>query len=1210
MLYEKLKGARWARRIAWGVMGVLALWALAWLAVPPLLKRSLEQSASAALGRSVQVGRVEFSPWSLELTLHDLSVAQADGGAPQLQVRRIYIDAELQSLLRLAPVVDAVQVDEPQLRISHLGGGRYDVDDIFARLRAPAATEPTQPTQPQRFALHNLVLRGGSVDYTDAAVQRTHTVRELNLGIPFLSNLPSYREVTVQPQLAFVLNGSRFDTAAQGTPFTQTRKTDASVRVTGFDLAPYLRYLPAGLPVKLQAAVLDADLRLAFERAPAPAVRFSGTLTARGTRLATADAAPLLGFDTLTVQLDDVRPLERVARIQAVSLAGPRVDVRRDAQGRLNLALGGATRTQPVAATPTQPAWRFSVDRLSVRDGVAALDDRSVSPRASVTLAGLSLDASAIQWPLVQPLQFNGSATLASRPPQASLTFAGSATASAASVTVAVSRLALGTAAPYLTPYLRPSLGGSLSASAGATWQAAQAPGGVDAVQLIVSSLTLDGLSLREPGASTSPVASVRQLALADARVDLARNTAHIGKLVIDQPRLAASRDAQGRLMADSWLKNPPAPGSAGPATPPGQPWRVTLDNLAVQGGQLGWRDAMPGKPVALDLTAIQLQASRLTLPGPLPPGASQPPPATLALSARVSSGQAEPGRLSYRGTGALAPLQAQGTLDAAEIPLHALAPYLGDVLNLELLRADAAFKGTLRYTAAPGGPVLRLSGDAALEDLRANSLPGTGTAGFATGEELLAWTSLNLGGLDVSMAPGTATVVSVRETSLSDFYARLVINEAGRINLQDLGRRGAANTAGTATVAVAAASPTPAPTPPPVIRIGPVSLLNGKVFFSDRFIKPNYSANLSELTGRLGGFSSTPAGGAPEMADLALRGKAEGTAELEITGKLNPLAQPLALDIRGRMRDLELPPLSPYSVKYAGHGIQRGKLSMDVNYVVRPDGQLTASNRLVLNQLSFGDKVDGASASLPVKLAVALLADRNGVIDVDLPISGSLNDPQFRLGPLIFRVIVNLVVKAVTAPFSLLAGALGGGGEELSMVAFEAGSATLGPDARASLDKVARALAERPALRMTVVGTASLDAEREALKRERLTALLRAEKRRAAGLAATAAVTLEPGEEPALLAAVYRRADITKPRNLIGLAKDLPPAEMRALLLANISVDESTARELAVQRGVAVRDYLAGRELPAQRLFLGAARAVAPEAKWSPRAELNLATQ
>jgi hypothetical protein len=1183
----------------------VAIWGLAWLGVPPLLKRVIEKSATEQLGRTVQVAQVDFRPWTLELTLHGLSVAAASGGAAQLQISRIYIDAELQSLLRLAPVVDAVQVDAPQLRVAHLGAGRYDVDDILARLQKPPGSTTGDP---QRFAFYNLVLKGGSVDYTDADVKRTHTLCELNLGIPFLSNLKAHRDIQVQPQLAFVLNGSRFDTSAEGTPFTRSRKTDATIRIAGFDLAPYLGYVPASLPVRLQAAVLDADLRLAFEQSPAPVVKLSGTLTARGARLATADAAPLLGFDTLSVQLDDVRPLERVARIQSVEMTGPRVDIRRSAQGRLNLDLsldmgaGAGAGAQPVATTTTQPAWNVSVQRLAIRDGAAAFDDQSISPRATATLAGVTLDATALQWPLVQPLQFSGSAGVASRPPQASLTFAGSATASAASATVSVSRLALGVAAPYLAQYLRPSLAGSLSAQLGVAWQAA-APGGVNGLQLKISSLTLDGLNLAD--GSAPALASVRQLSLADTRVDLARSTVNIGKLSIEQPRVSAGRDAQGRWMAQAWLKPQPSPQAPAAASPPGTTWRMTLDSLAVSGGQLGWRDAAVGKPVALDLSALQLSAANLTLPAPAQVGAGAVKPVTLNVSGRVASGQAEPGRFSYQGAVGLAPLQAQGVVDAAEIPLHALAPYFGDALNLELLRADGAFKGAVRYTALPAGPVLKLSGDAALEDLRANSLPGTGTSGFVTGEELLAWTSLNVGGLDVSMAPGTATVVNVRETALSDFFARLIINEAGRINLQDLGRQGAAAATGTATVAAA----TPA-TPPPVIRIGPVSMVNGKVFFSDRFIKPNYSANLSELTGRLSGFSSVPAGAVPDMADLSLRGKAEGTADLEITGKLNPLAQPLALDIRGRMRDLELPPLSPYSIKYAGHGIQRGKLSMDVNYVVRPDGQLTASNRLVLNQLSFGDKVDGAPASLPVKLAVALLADRNGVIDVDLPISGSLNDPQFRIAPLIFRVIVNLVVKAVTAPFSLLAGALGGGGDELGTVAFAPGSAALGADARAGLDKVARALTDRPALRMTVVGTASLDAEREALKREKLAGLLRAEKRRAAGLAATAAVALAPAEEPDLLAAVYRRADIAKPRNLIGLAKDLPPAEMRSLLLAHITVDENTARELAVQRGVAVRDYLTGRELPAQRLFLGAAKAVAPEAKWSPRAELTLATQ
>ena len=390
-------------------------------------------------------------------------------------------------------------------------------------------------------------------------------------------------------------------------------------------------------------------------------------------------------------------------------------------------------------------------------------------------------------------------------------------------------------------------------------------------------------------------------------------------------------------------------------------------------------------------------------------------------------------------------------------------------------------------------------------------------------------------------------------------------------------------------------------------------------MYFSDPFVKPNYSANLSELTGKLSAFSSVAGQGAPasapagpHMADLELRGRAEGTASLEILGKLNPLAKPLALDIKGKVRDLELAPLSPYSVKYAGYGIERGKLSVDVGYVVLPNGNLSATNNIILNQLPFGDKVEGAPNSLPVKLAVALLADRNGVIDINLPISCSLSDPQFRLGPLIFKVIVNLIVKAITSPFSLLASAFGGGGAELSMVAFAPGTAVLGPDARAGLDKVAKALTDRPGLKLTVVGSASLEAEREAYKRERLKALLQAERRRAAvvgGGAPSAPLALTEAETPALLKEVYKRADMAKPRNLIGIAKDIPPGEMEALLLANIPVTEDAMRELALQRGVAVKEYLADKQLPAERLFLGAAKPGAIDAKRTPRAELNLLT-
>jgi hypothetical protein len=417
------------------------------------------------------------------------------------------------------------------------------------------------------------------------------------------------------------------------------------------------------------------------------------------------------------------------------------------------------------------------------------------------------------------------------------------------------------------------------------------------------------------------------------------------------------------------------------------------------------------------------------------------------------------------------------------------------------------------------------------------------------------------------------------------------------------------------ATPAATAKAPAPeSGGPAPIINFGPMNLVNGRIDFSDLFVKPNYSADLSELTGKLSAFSSKPQGDRPALADLELRGKAQQTAALEITGKLNPLAKPLELDITAKMRELDLPPLSPYSVRYAGHGIERGKLSMDVNYKITPDGQLTASNKLVLNQLQFGEEVQGAPNSLPVRLAVALLADRNGVIDIDFPISGSLNDPQFSIGPLILKAIVNLIAKAATAPFALLTGGLGGGGGDSSTIAFAPGSAALSAEAKQGLDKVAKALTDRPALRMTVVGTSSLEQEREAYQRQRVRDLAQSEKRRAAVRSNQNAADVTPvtdAEYPELLAAVYQRSDLkTKPRNMIGLAKDVPVKEMEDLLMASIPVDEESMRQLAVERGAAVRDYLLAQKLPSERLFLGAVRTKGGDASWKPGAELNLATR
>jgi uncharacterized protein involved in outer membrane biogenesis len=1229
---------KWARRALWLAAGLVVVWALGWLLVPPLLKSQAQKIATQALGRQVHIGRVDFLPWTLELAVHDVEIASADGKSPQARVKRLYIDGELASLLRLAPVVDAVVVDEPWLALAYQGNGSYDIDDILARLRAAPGEVGSEPL---RFAFYNLALNGGAVDFTDRTEGKAHVLRELQVRVPFLSNLPSQREVKVEPRLAFVLNGSRFDSAARGTPFAQTGKTDATLRIARLNLAPYLRYIPAGAPIKLRAAIVNADLRLAFEQSPRMALKLSGGVEVTAAEAADAHGDAVLGFDTLNVALADVRPLERDIHLSSLDLVGLWAKARRDRHGRLNLEWTGgsesADKAQPAAAADraAPSPWKLRLDQLALRDGQISWDDAHTAAPARLALRELAVEASALAYPMVQPLVFKGSAVATGPAPkspaqqiargigrtespklpeQATVRFSGRATDREANATASVSGFALAWVQPYLAEVMRPTLTGSLATEIQLDWKAPAQdakPGEPLQLTLQVPQLRLDQLVLRDAGQTW---VAANQILMTGTRVDMARQSAAIGKLTLRQPSARLARGADRRWMFSDWpapvgaVIDPPVDPARTEASPP---WALSLQELAVEQGAVSLQDAAAARPVAVALSALQLQMKEIA------PRSGQPSP--LTLSARIGGAQGEPGSLAYQGSLNLAALSAQGAVQAQRMPIHAFEPYFADLVNIELLRADASFTGRMFYAQGADGATVRVSGNGAVEDFRANTLPGP-SGGLGGGEELLSWKALSLRGLDFAMAPRKASSVEVQETVLSDFFSRLIVHENGRINLQDLLKPPAVAEAAAAASAPASAVVSAVGSAPgesgAMVRFGPVSLLNGKVHFSDRFVKPSYSADLSELTGKLSAFSSTPAQGTPQMADLELRGRAEGTASLEILGKLNPLAKPLALDIRGKVRDLELPALSPYAIKYAGHGIERGKLSLDVAYRVLPDGQLTASNNLVLHQLVFGEKVEGAPNSLPVKLAVALLADRNGVIDLDLPVSGSLNDPQFSLGPVIFKLIFNLIAKAITSPFALLASAIGSGAEELGTVAFAPGSAVLAPSSRDSLEKVAKALTERPALKMTVVGTASLDVEREAYRRERLRALVLAEKRRATVLAgttgtgqtATATIAIADAEYPSLLREVYKRADMPKPRNLIGMTKDLPQAEMEALLLVQIPVNEEAMRELAVQRGVAVRDYLAAQQIAAERLFLGAAKAVPPDAKWTPHAELNLA--
>ena len=1296
---------KWLKRLGWLVVSVALLMAAAWLAMPSLLKSQGEKRLTDLLGRAVSIGQVDFKPWSLELTIRQLQVAGlANAAVPLLRAERLHVNMDARSLIRMAPVVKALEVDAPQIYLTRIAAGRYDIDDVLARLLPKTAEK--KPSDPLRFALYNIQLKDGAVTLDDRAMAgRIHELNALQIRLPFLSNLPTEVDVKVEPRLAFKLNGAAFDSGAQATPFAQNRASDLKLSFTDVDLQPYLGYIPASVPVRLKRGSVSADVAVKFEM-PAgsqPRVSVQGSLGAKGVELRDPTDAPLLNWSNFKVALKDVQPLRQSLQLGDVAFDGLEFHATRDAKGRINLQQWSPAKTTSAAETKsvnTVPTpWAVQLDSFKLNDAQVHWDDAQARPAAVYVLNALNLKTGALAWPVKSDAEVQFTAALTSgvaadKSPvseigRLELTAQGSD--KQAQVKVQLDALSLQALRPYVAAYLVPQLAGTLAAQAELNWVAGQG-GQADQVKLSVAQVTLDGLRLGSTGdvggvnslarkktASTLParpsgssLASLARLEVLEVALDLNAKIVTVGSVKLTQPKINVARDAKGVWNVQRWAvaTTNQAASTTNPApTASASPWKVQLRDLALTGGRVGFSDAQPrplavakasnstvpvvsedtpAVPVQVELNALKLALQNLNLQGDKTTGLAK-----LQVSANVTplggapgsagnntatvgsaSDARRAGTLEWRGQLGLQPLVATGNLRMRRFPVQAFEPYFGDALNVSLLRAEAGYQGEVAVredTAVSGKPKgmrITLGGDVLLADLLVHTKPTADTrAGRSSTDELLSWQSLTLKGLKVATAPGAPPNVEIQEAALSDFYSRLVITEEGRFNLQDVAApAGESPVAGDApvpaevkTVAAAASAPASAAVAvtsavasaePPAFNlvIKSTRLNNGRVDFTDRFIRPNYSANLTELNGGLGEFRT----GTRDMATIELRGKAAGTALLDIKGQLNPTAKPLALDIRARATDLELAPFSPYAGKYAGYAIERGKLSVDVSYKIDAAGNLDAKNQVTLNQLTFGDKIESASATkLPVLLAVALLKDRNGVIDINLPVSGSLNNPQFSVFGIVLKVIGNLLVKAFTSPFSLLAG---GGADDLSLVGFNAGTANVTEEGRGTLSKVAKALSEKPGLKMTVTGAADPASEREAYVQTLLEQRLLAERKRElvrAGAAPEAPVVMATEDRLRALKEIYKQTDIpNKPRNAIGMARDVPGPEMETLLKTRIVVSAEAMRELALQRGLAVRDALIAQGLPSERLFLAAPKLRASgedDATWSPRVQLAL---
>jgi Domain of Unknown Function (DUF748) len=319
--------------------------------------------------------------------------------------------------------------------------------------------------------------------------------------------------------------------------------------------------------------------------------------------------------------------------------------------------------------------------------------------------------------------------------------------------------------------------------------------------------------------------------------------------------------------------------------------------------------------------------------------------------------------------------------------------------------------------------------------------------------------------------------------------------------------------------------------------------------------------------------------------------------APVKISGELNVLGAALYADVSLSFHNIELSTFNPYSGKFAGYNISKGKLSTDLHYKV--DGRkLDAQHHIVVEQLEFGDKTDSKDAvSLPVKLAVALLKDREGVIDLNLPVAGSLDDPKFKIGPIIWKVFVNILEKAVTAPFALL-GSLFGGGPDLQFVDFQAGMAELDPTGAERAQSLVKALTARPQLKIEIPIAVVSELDRPSLIEAKLQAQIRDAQPtgRKKSAASVAFEQSEPAAQLDLLSQIYAKNIGVGPKypesvSALKSKPEITAAEIEFLtheLCAHISIGEQDLTALGQQRAMNLQQaLLTGTQIDAERVFL-----------------------
>lgn len=670
------------------------------------------------------------------------------------------------------------------------------------------------------------------------------------------------------------------------------------------------------------------------------------------------------------------------------------------------------------------------------------------------------------------------------------------------------------------------------------------------------------------------PLARLERLDVSNTTVDLAKQQVVVGKINSKNLETWATREADGQLDWQKLFASQPAsrakPKANDPVTveapkpgpvAPSKPWQVLLKDVELRDYRVHLADKEPKTPVALEVGPLNLNLKNFD-------SLNQSP-----FNLKLDTGIGKQGKLTASGDVNLNPVSAKLKVTTKDIDLRVAQAYIDPFIRLELrsgmldsdLAVDLKRIDPLTFTVQGNVQIAQLH-----------------TLDTMKSRDFLKWQRLELEKLNYQHGDS----LSIAKVNFAQPYVRFMINDDRTTNIDDLLIPQPAGSASKSNAKPAAGKEKPLG-----IHVGGIAINDGSANFADFSLTPNFATAIQQLNGQIGTIDSRQA----KPASVNVAGKVDRYAPVTIKGSVNPFDPMASLDIATSFKRVELTTLTPYSGKFAGYRIRKGRLNLDLHYLITK-GQLKAENKLVVEQLQLGEKVDSPDAvDLPIKLAIALLKDTDGKISIELPVTGDLNNPQFSVMPIVWQTLRNLVLRAAQAPFKFIGGLISGGGaEDLGTVSFAPGSSELSADAQKALTTLAAALKERPALRLEIEGTAAQSSDgpfiaKERLEREFQYNYYKILQRRGDKVPAQASLLNVPDDEKGpLLEGIYRtRLKQQPPAEWAKLSRDERAQKMSDALIDFWSKSEVLLRQLGQERASSIKDFLVDKgQLADERVY------------------------